>query len=358
VKVVVMIPCLNEEATLPLVFQTMPTSIPGVDSIEVLVINDGSTDRTVEVAKRLGVKHFIHHARNRGLAYTFRDGLAGALDLGADIIVLTDGDNQYPQERIPDLIQPILDGRADVVIADRQTRTIEHFSPLKKFYQRAGTRFLNLVAGTDVPDATSGFRAFSREAALQLNLVSRYSFGMETIIQAGHRRNSIATMKIRTNPKTRESRLIKSNLTHVRKSGATILRGLVTYNSYAVFLSLGLFLLLVGLIPFARYLFAVLFTSQTAYPSHHLAAFVTGGVVLTAAFICFTLGIVADLISVNRALLEEILTEVKRSRLDGARHQQQWRRDQHQEEHEEEHHEEHGEERWEQQHEQREELAI
>lgn len=309
-----MIPCLNEEATLPLVFATMPTSIPGVDSIEVLVIDDGSTDRTVEVAQQLGVKHFVRHRRNRGLADAFRDGLIGALEMGADIIVLTDGDNQYPQERIPDLIRPILDGRADVVIADRQTQAIEHFSPLKKFWQRSGTRFLNLVAGTDVPDATSGFRAFSKEAALQLNLVSRYSFGMETIIQSGHRRHAFATITIRTNPKTRESRLIKSDLTHVRKSGITILRGLVTYRPYAVFLSLGLILLLVGLVPFAHYLYAALFTDETAYGSRHVESLIVGGVILTASFFSVALGIVADMISVNRALLEDILTEAKRSR--------------------------------------------
>jgi glycosyltransferase involved in cell wall biosynthesis len=314
VKLVVMIPCLNEEATLPLVFETMPESIPRVDSIEVLIIDDGSTDRTVEVARQLGVKHFIHHTRNQGLAFTFRDGLIGALDLGADIIVLTDGDNQYPQERIPDLIAPILDGKADVVIADRQTRTIDHFSPLKKFWQRSGTWFLNMVAGTDVPDATSGFRAFSKEAALKLNLVSRYSFGMETIIQSGHKRLAFATIKIKTNPKTRESRLIKSDLTHVRKSGITILRGLVTYNPYAVFLSLSLILLLVGLVPFVDYLNAVFLSAETANASQHLQSLVIGSVILTASFISFTVGIVADMISVNRALLEDLLTEAKRSR--------------------------------------------
>ena len=310
-----MIPCLDEEATLPLVFENMPTSIPGVDSIEVLIIDDGSTDGTVRVARQLGVTHVVRHARNRGLAHAFRSGLTGALDLGADIIVLTDGDNQYPQERIPDLIKPILDGTAGVVIADRQTQTIAHFSPLKKFWQRSGTRFLNLVAGTDVPDATSGFRAFSREAALQLNLVSTYSFGMETIIQSGYKRHAFATIKIRTNPKTRESRLIKSDLRHVRKSGITILRGLVTYRPYPVFLTLGVLLLLVGLVPFGHYVYADLFTTEPDYGPHHLPSLIVGGVLLTASFFCFALGIVADLISVNRALLEDVLTEAKRDRV-------------------------------------------
>jgi glycosyltransferase involved in cell wall biosynthesis len=295
----------------------MPTSIPGVDSVDVLVIDDGSTDRTVEVARELGVKHFVRHPRNQGLAYAFRDGLTGALEMGADIIVLTDGDNQYPQERIPDLIQPILDGRADVVIADRQTHTIEHFSPLKKFWQRSGTWFLNLIAGTQVPDATSGFRAFSKEAALRLNLVSRYSFGMETIIQSGYKRMAIATITIKTNPKTRDSRLIKSDLTHVRKSGITILRGLVTYSPYAVFLTLSLVLLLAGLVPFAHYVY-VLATDPNAGASQHLGSLIIGGVILMASFVSFTLGVVADLISVNRSLLEDILTEAKRSRIDGA----------------------------------------
>lgn len=312
-----MIPCLNEEATLPLVLKTVPESIPGVDTIEVLIINDGSTDRTVAVAREHGVKHFVHHTRNKGLAYSFRDGLIGALDLGADIIVLTDGDNQYPQERIPDLVRPILDGEADVVIADRQTQTIEHFSPLKKFWQRSGTRFLNMVAGTRVPDATSGFRAFSKQAAMELNLVSRYSFGMETIIQSGHKRMAFATITIKTNPKTRESRLIKSDLTHVRKSGITILRGLVTYNSYALFFTLSLILLLAGAIPFVRWLFELIFTTDTTYGSHHVQSLVVGGVVLTAAFFSFTLGVVADMISVNRALLEDLLTEAKRARFEG-----------------------------------------
>jgi glycosyltransferase involved in cell wall biosynthesis len=315
-KLVVMIPCLNEEETLPQVLQELPRSIPGIDKIEVLLINDGSTDNSVEVAKKHGVKHFVHHTYRQGLAYTFRDGLNGSLALGADIIVITDGDNQYPGDRIPDLVQPILRHEADIVIADRKTQTIKDFSALKKFYQRTGTKILNLVAGTNIPDATSGFRAFSKEAALKLNLVSRYSFGMETIIQAAHKRLRTSFIVIKTNPKTRPSRLFKSDLTHVRKSGITILRGLVTYNSYAVFFGLGVFLLILGLIPFIHYVYDVFISPKTAYGSHHLQSLIVGAVILIASFISFTLGIVADLISVNRALLDDLLTEAKRARFE------------------------------------------
>ena len=206
-KLAIFIPCLNEEDTLPLVLETIPKKIPGVDSIEVVIIDDGSTDKTVEFAKKYGVKHFVIHTNNKGLAYSFRDGIRKSLEVGADIIVITDGDNQYPQERIPDLIHPILEGAADIVIADRQTQTIDHFSPSKKFLQKFGTWVLNKAAGTNVPDGTSGFRAFTKEAAISLNLVTRYSFGMETIIQAGQKKQTIASIVIKTNPKTRESRL-------------------------------------------------------------------------------------------------------------------------------------------------------
>ncbi len=186
-KLVIQVPCLNEEQTLPLVFERMPRSLPGVDSVEFLVIDDGSTDRTVEVARELGVRHFVHHRGNMGLGRSFHDGVLKALELGADIVVNTDGDNQYPSERIGDLIQPILDGEADIVIADRQTHQIEHFSPLKRKLQKVGSKVVNMAAGTELPDAASGFRAYSREAILRLNPVTTFSYCMETIIQAGNK---------------------------------------------------------------------------------------------------------------------------------------------------------------------------
>ncbi|HUC95572.1 MAG TPA: glycosyltransferase family 2 protein [Candidatus Saccharimonadia bacterium] len=310
-KLVIMIPCLNEEKTLPLVFSTMPKKIDGIDEIETLIIDDGSTDDTYEVAKKLGVRHFVRHKVNQGLAYSFRDGIKGSLELGADIIVITDGDNQYPQERIPDLIKPILDRRADVVIADRQTSTIEHFSLFKKVLQKFGTWVLNKAARTNVLDGTSGFRAYSKSAAIQLNLIAPYSFATETIIQSGNKNQKIGTITIKTNPKTRESRVMKSSITHARKSGIVILRSLMMYEPYTIFGSIGLFLLIVGLIPFGHYLFLVL-TVKSPNGPHHLQSLLIGGVFLTGSFISFTLGMVADLIRVNRIMIEEILENQKK----------------------------------------------
>lgn len=306
-----MIPCLNEERTLPEVLETIPKKIDGIDSIETVIINDGSTDHTVEVAKKYGVRHFVQHARNRGLAHSFRDGIRASLELGADVIVLTDGDNQYPQERIPDLIAPIMQKKADIVIADRQTQKIAHFSRFKKFLQKAGTWVLNQAAGTNVPDATSGFRAFSREAAIQLNLVTRYSFGMETIIQAGQKRHAIAYITIETNPKTRESRLFRSPLQHARRQSVVIARSFIMYRPYRLFLTLSLILFILGMLPFVHYLYVVI-KHQSPYGAHHLQSLIIGIVLLNAAFVSLMLGIIADLIRMNRSLLEDVLEELRR----------------------------------------------
>ena len=223
-KLVVQIPCLNEAATLPLVLQSIPKRIPGVKSIVVLVIDDGSTDDTVKIARAFGVKHFVHHPQTQGLGRSFHDGVQYALSIGADIVVNTDGDNQYPQARIKDLVRPILDQQADIVVADRQTHTIEHFSLFKKLLQRFGSRVVNIAAGTNVNDAPSGFRAYSKESLLRLNTITRFSYTMETIIQAGNKGLSIASVPVTTNPKLRESRLFNSTWEHVRKSAVTIIR--------------------------------------------------------------------------------------------------------------------------------------
>lgn len=310
-KLVIMIPCLNEEKTLPTVLETIPKYIKGIDSIETVIINDGSTDKTVAVAKSYGIKHFVHHAKNRGLAHSFRDGLRAALELGADIIVLTDGDNQYPQDRIPDLIAPIISGKADIVIADRKTNSVEHYSALHKFLQRFGTHALNAAAGTKVPDATSGFRAWSRKAAQQLNLVTRYSFGMETIIQAGQKRHAIATIDIRTNPKTRESRLFKTPLQHARRQSLVISRSFIMYHPYKFFWTIAGILLIIGLIPFVHYLYVVIRHLQP-YGAHHLQSLIIGIVFLMASFMTFMLGVVADLVRMNRMLQEDTLEELRR----------------------------------------------
>lgn len=311
-KLVVQVPCLNEEETLPLVLKSIPKKIPGIDEIIVLIIDDGSTDKTIEVAKSHGVKHFVKHTTNKGLARAFHNGLQKALELGADIIVNTDGDNQYPQHMIGDLVKPILDGEADIVIADRQVHTIEHFSPIKKRLQKLGTKILNAAAGTDVPDAPSGFRAYSREAAIQINVVTRFSYTMETVIQAGNKGLSIVSIPVTTNAKTRESRLFKSSWEHIYKSGIAIARAYIMYRPYVVFNSLGLFLLFLGTIPFARYLY--FFFVDNAHGVHHLQSLIGGSVLLVASFIAFTLGIIADLTRINRTLTEEMIVQTRRMR--------------------------------------------
>jgi glycosyltransferase involved in cell wall biosynthesis len=239
-KLVVQVPCLNEEETLPLVLKSIPKKIVGISEIIITIIDDGSTDKTVEIAKKHGVKHIIHHRRNMGLARSFRDGVDYALELGADIIVNTDGDNQYPQEKITDLVQPILKGEADIVVADRQTHTIEHFSPLKKGLQRFGSWIVNKAADTNLPDAASGFRAYSRTSLLRLNIVTEFSYCMETIIQAGHKRMAITSIPIKTNAKTRESRLFKNMWQHIFYSSSAIIRSYLMYKPNFIFINGGI----------------------------------------------------------------------------------------------------------------------
>jgi glycosyltransferase involved in cell wall biosynthesis len=319
-KLFIQIPCLNEAETLPLVLRDIPRKIPGISSIDVLVIDDGSTDNTVDVARKYDVKHFVIHRGRRGLAQAFRDGLLYSLEHGADIIVNTDGDNQYPGSAIPDLIKPIVEGKAEMVIADRQVRSIAHFSPAKKLLQRIGTWVLNLAAGTDIPDAPSGFRAYSQEAALRLNVVTRFSYAMETLIQAGYKNLAIDTVPITVNPKTRESRLFKSDAEHVFKSGIAILRAFVMYQPLALFVSLGFLFLLLGLIPFGHFAWLSLTQkSRFVFGVHHLQSLIVGSVLLIASFISFTLGVIADLIRINRSLAEDQLELAKRQSLLGAR---------------------------------------
>lgn len=310
-KLVIQIPCLNEEQTLPLVLQSIPKKIKGIDQIEILVVDDGCTDKTVEVAKKMGVKHFVYHPQTKGLARSFHDAMMKSLELGADIIVNTDGDNQYKQERIADLIQPILDGKAEIVLADRLVQSIDHFSKGKKLMQAVGTKILNAAAGTDVPDAPSGFRAYSREAALQLNVVTRFSYAMETLIQAGNKGLAIVSVPIPTNPKTRESRLFKSSWEHVFKSGTAITRAFVMYRPYVIFNTAGISLFVLGLIPFVRYL--ILWTVER-HAGAHIQSLLVGSVLIIAAVIVATVGIAADLTRINRALNEEMLEQQKRLR--------------------------------------------
>jgi glycosyltransferase involved in cell wall biosynthesis len=308
-KLFVQVPCLNEEGTLSTVLESIPTRIEGIDSIEVLVIDDGSTDRTVEVARKHGVTHFVRHVRNMGLARSFRDGIHYALEHGADIVVNTDGDNQYPQAQIPALVAPIVEGRADIVIGDRQTHKIAHFSPLKKLLQRVGSGVVNLAASTDLPDAASGFRAYSKASLQQLNVVTQFSYTMETIIQAGNKRLKIESVPIDTNPKTRESRLFRSMWHHVGKSAEAILRSYVMFKPLGFFALIGTIMLAAALVPFVRYLILILFFSEDA--GQHLQSLILGVALLIGSLLAYALGVLADLQRTNRVLIEESLERLK-----------------------------------------------
>jgi glycosyltransferase involved in cell wall biosynthesis len=311
VRLVVQIPCLNEESTLPAVLSSIPPRIAGVDEIIVLVIDDGSSDRTVEVARSHGVTQFVHHAGTRGLGRSFHDGIQRALELGADIVVNTDGDNQYPQERIPDLVAPIIEGMADIVIADRQVHQVTHFSRRKVLLQRFGSRVVNRAAGTKVPDAASGFRAYSRDSLMLLNTITRFSYTMETIIQAGNKRLAITSVPVVTNPKTRESRLFRSSSQHVRMSAAAILRAWIMYRPVTLFAMIGTFFGVLGLVPFVRW--AYLQVTDTV-PGGHVQSLLVGAVLLISAFLCVLVGVIADLVRTNRILIEDTLEHTKKMR--------------------------------------------
>jgi glycosyltransferase involved in cell wall biosynthesis len=308
-RLVVQVPCLNEEKTLPLVINSIPKKIDGIDQIEILIIDDGSTDKTVAVAKKLGVKHFVYHTQNQGLGRAFHDGVLKALEMGADILVNTDGDNQYPQADIARLVQPIIKGKADIVVANRQVHTIKEFSTFKKIMQRLGSRVVNVAAGTNIPDAASGFRAYSSESLIKLNTVTRFSYCMETIIQAGNKRLKITSIPIKTNPKTRESRLFKSDWEHMVKSAVAIVRAYTMYKPYVLFTSLGGILLVAGTVPFVRYSWFFLHHVRTG----HLQSLLVGSTLLGGAFMCFVLGVLADLTRTNRMLTEDQMELVKRT---------------------------------------------
>ncbi|MEP7192280.1 MAG: glycosyltransferase family 2 protein [Actinomycetota bacterium] len=307
-KVFIQVPCLNEEETLPAVLRSIPTKIDGVDEIEILVVDDGSSDRTIEVARAHGVTHFVHHTRNMGLARSFRDGVDYALAAGADIVVNTDGDNQYPQDRIGDLVKPIIAGDADIVIADRQTQTIAHFSAFKKLMQRVGSQVVNRAASTDLPDAASGFRAYSRASLLRLNVVTQFSYCMETIIQAGNKRLRIASVPVVTNAKTRESRLFKNAGQHMVKSASAIMRSYLMFKPYVIFATLSVIFGVLTVIPFARFL--ILWVAKGG-EGGNVQSLIFGSIMAVAALLSLALGVLSDLLRTNRILLEEQLERVK-----------------------------------------------
>lgn len=307
-KLIVQIPCYNEEHTLPATVADIPRSIPGVDKVEVLIIDDGSTDRTIEVARSIGVDHIVVNKRNIGLARSFRAGLDRCLALGADIVVNTDGDNQYCGADIPKLIQPILDGKADIVVGDRQTGTIAHFSTSKKLLQRFGSWVVRTMSGVNVPDAVSGFRAISRNAAYKLNIISPFSYTIEMLIQVGRKGIAFTSVPIRTNDKTRDSRLFKSITQFIERSATTTLRMYSMYQPLRVFTMLGLIIALIGAIPMLRFLYFYLFETGAG----KIQSLIIGSALLTIGTLTFVLGLMADLLNHNRQLIEITLEKVRR----------------------------------------------
>jgi glycosyltransferase involved in cell wall biosynthesis len=311
-KLIVQIPCYNEEQTLPKTVADIPRQIAGVDQVEILIIDDGSTDKTIQVARDVGVDHIIRNKRNLGLARSFRRGLDACLRLGADLIVNTDGDNQYAGSDIPKLIQPILDGKAELVIGDRQTATIPHFSPMKRFLQWLGSGVVRRLSGVQVPDTVSGFRAISQEAALKLNIISSYSYTVEMLIQAGKKQMAVAHIPVRTNPQTRESRLFTSIPKFIESQLTSMIRMYAMYRPLRVFFYIGTVLSLVGIVPIIRFLYFFAAGSGDG----HIQSLILGGVFLSMGFIAYLVGLVADLISHNRQLIEMTLERVRRSELE------------------------------------------
>ena len=306
-KLIIQIPCLNEEHTLPKTLADLPKKIEGIDSIEILVIDDGSTDKTFEVAKRLGVHHILQFTNNKGLAKAFISGINESLKLNADIIVNTDADNQYFGGDISKLIQPILKKEADIVVGDRQVETIRHFSPIKIFLQKFGSWVVRQLSGTLIPDATSGFRAYSRDAALQLNVVSDFTYTIETIISAGKKNLAITHIPVKTNKKLRESRLFPSIKVYLQRSLITMLKVYSMYRPLRLFTIAGGATFILGFAIGCRYLF-FFFIGQT---EGHIQSLILSAILLIVGFQIIMMGIAAELISVNRQLLEDIQLRIK-----------------------------------------------
>jgi glycosyltransferase involved in cell wall biosynthesis len=312
-KLIIQIPCYNEEETLPQTIRDLPSTLPGVDQIEWLVIDDGSTDCTANVARSLGVQHVVHLHTNLGLARAFVAGLEMALSLGADIIVNTDADNQYRGEDVERLIAPILAGKADIVVGDRGVATAAHFSPLKRQLQRFGSWVVQQAAGVRIRDATSGFRAMTREAALRTTILSEYSYTLEALIQAGARQMAVEYVPVRTNPQTRPSRLMHSLPEYLTQSALTILRTYTLYRALRIFLGLGGIMVAAGVALGLRFLY---FFAIGGGATGHIQSLILAAVLLIVGFQVCLIGLMADLISFNRKILEEILYRTRRSELE------------------------------------------
>ena len=307
-KLIIQIPCLNEAETLEIALNDLPQQIEGVDETEYLIINDGSKDNTVEVAKRWGVHHVVSFKQNKGLAKGFMAGLDACLRAGADIIVNTDADNQYCGKDIVKLVRPILDGEADIVIGERPIDNTEHFSPLKKKLQHIGSWTVRVASKSDIPDAPSGFRAYSREAAMRLNVVNEYTYTLETIVQAGHEKMAMTSVPIRTNAELRSSRLFNSMFGYVKKSMVTIIRSFIMYKPLRFFGGIGIVIFLLGLILGFRYL--ILFFGGNS--AGHVQSLILASTLLMMGTMTFIIGLQADIIAANRKILEDIQYHVRR----------------------------------------------
>jgi glycosyltransferase involved in cell wall biosynthesis len=307
-KLIVQIPCLNEEGTLAATVRDIPRTIEGIDKVEVLIIDDGSTDETIAVARDIGVDHIVRNLSNKGLARTFARGLSACLERGADIIVNTDGDNQYSGASIPALVRPIIEGRADIVIGDRGTRNIDHFSPTKKLLQRLGSGVVKRLADLDIPDAVSGFRAYTRNAALRTNIMTNFSYTIETIIHAGNSDMTVVSVPVDTNPKTRDSRLFKSIPQFVQRQLVTMIRSYAMYRALEFFSIIGFLLIALGSLPMLRFLYFY----SLGEGQGNIQSLVVGGVLITTGVITFAVALLADSVAMNRRLLEATLEKLRR----------------------------------------------
>jgi len=311
-KLIIQIPCWNEERQLPLTLGELPREVPGFDVVEWLVIDDGSTDRTIEVARENGVDHIVRLTNNKGLAAGFQAGLDASLKLGADVVVNTDADNQYDARDIPKLVAPIVAGEADMVVGDRQVMDIEHFSPLKKRLQRLGSEVVRRASGTDVPDTTSGFRAYNREAAIQMAVVSKFTYTLETIIQAGKLLVAIDHVPIRTNEKTRESRLFPSMWSYVRRNAVSIFRIYSQYEPLRIFMSIAAVVALVAFIVWGRWAYFAIFEGDSA---GHVQSLILGAVLFNAAMVLAALGVLGDILAAQRTMTQRVYERVRRIEL-------------------------------------------
>ena len=310
-KLIIQIPCLNEASTLPATLADLPRSVPGIDVIEVLVIDDGSRDGTADVAQRCGVDHLVRLRRNKGLAAAFMAGIDAALKSGADFIVNTDADNQYSARDIPRLLAPLLSGEADIVIGDRNIAELQHMSWRKRQLQRLGSWVVRQVSNTTVPDTTSGFRAYTREAALRMTIVSEFSYTLESIIQAGKNRLAIAHVPVATNPRTRESRLFGSLFSYIKRSSATIVRIYAMYEPLKVFTYIGLLVMGAGLAFTVPFLYEYLTDPKNASGPRHLQSLIAAAVLMIGGFIVLVIGLLADVNAGNRKLIEDLLYRVR-----------------------------------------------